>query len=274
MCIYIDVLVALNLFVNYFILLAVSKFLKNTVKKRRIILGALFGAICSLMILLPPLPFAVNMISKLLVALLSVLITFGAKNLLIFVKTTAAFFLISFCYCGAMICFWLIFTPKSMIIKNEVVYYNVSPLVLIISTLVCYFVLRIINRLSGREEPKKLICKININNNGESAEFYGKVDTGNSLEEPFCGAPVIVANKKALKNTIPAIDKVCAGKCGFRIIPYNSVGGSGTLKAFLPTYLFIDDVLQTDKIYIAVSENNSITGQFEAIINEKCIKEK
>lgn len=39
--VYLDVLICLNLFINYFILLACAKFTKIPVKQRRLVLGAL-----------------------------------------------------------------------------------------------------------------------------------------------------------------------------------------------------------------------------------------
>ena len=51
--IYIDVLIIVNLFVNYFILLTTSKFLNLKLKLSRLILGEILGAIYSLYIFIP-----------------------------------------------------------------------------------------------------------------------------------------------------------------------------------------------------------------------------
>lgn len=282
--IYIDILICLNLFVNYFILLATAKYIKQQPRKLRMALGALFGAVSALIILLPDIPFIINFFIKLIIALLIVIITFGYKNIRHLLKSTGAFFLISFCYCGAMIALWFVFTPKGMIIKNETVYFNISPLIMIISTLVCYAALRIISRLSGREAPKKLICKIKIINLDNSIELYGKVDTGNSLIEPFTGAPVIVVDELALKNVLPTLIKEMATTASnnkvdfkeasnFRLIPFSSVGGAGTLPAFKPQLLYIDDTLCNKQVYIAVCKSGVLNGEYKAMVSDKCLKE-
>ena len=51
--IYIDILVCLNVIVNYFLLLASGKFLSRPYKRWRILLGAFLGGLYSLYILLP-----------------------------------------------------------------------------------------------------------------------------------------------------------------------------------------------------------------------------
>ena len=43
--IYVDVLVAINLFVNYFLLLATAKFFSLSVKRYRILLASALGAV-------------------------------------------------------------------------------------------------------------------------------------------------------------------------------------------------------------------------------------
>lgn len=176
--VYLDILLCLNLFINYFILLAASKFTKLSPKRRRIVLGAAFGALCSLIILLPPLHSVLNFGIKMLVAAGTVFLTFGRQPFKVFLKNFAAFLLISFCFGGAMIALWFAFTPKGMVINNGAVYFNLSPLVLIVSTLICYLVLRLVSRLSGREAPQKVICRVRLAaENGRRAEFFGKLDT-------------------------------------------------------------------------------------------------
>lgn len=283
--VYLDILLCLNLFINYFILLAAAKFTKLAPKRRRIVLGAAFGALCSLIILLPPLHSVLNFVVKMLIALGVVFMTFGRQPFKVFLKNLAAFLLISFCFGGAMIALWFAFTPKGMVINNGAVYFNISPLVLIVSTLVCYFVLRLVSRLSGREAPQKVICRVKIQNLGGQAEFFGKLDTGNSLTEPFSQSPVIVADFQTVKAIVPeeikeyftvksiasniTADTACAPN--IRFVPFHSIGGDGILPAFRPKQVFIDDTLCLREIYIAVCEKPRLTGECRAIVNTQCI---
>lgn len=279
--VYIDILLCVNLIINYFILLAVSKFTKITPRQYRLILGGGFGALCSLIILLPEINGFINVLIKLIIAAIIVLIAFGRQSRKVFLKNMGVFFLISFCFCGIMIAFWFVFTPKGMVVNNSVVYFNISPVIMIVSSVVCYFILRLVSKLSGRETPGIEICKIRIIGNSTYAEIYGKVDTGNSLTEPFSNAPVIVADRKSVKKVIPKeIEELLTYKNkaintssnkdlpkSIRFIPFNSVGGDGILPAFIPEEIYINNALYKGNVYIALCGDNRLTGECKAMVN-------
>lgn len=276
--VYIDVLFCVNLIINYCILLAVSKYSKVVPKHFRIILGSLFGAACSIIIFLPEFNVFLNLIIKVVIAAVIVFITFGRQNLKLFIKKVATFFFISFCFCGLMIAIWFIFTPKNMTIHNSVVYFNISPIIMIISSVVCYFILRFFSKLSGRETPNLEVCKIKIINNGKYSEIYGKVDTGNTLVEPFSNAPVIVADRKSINSVLPQSVIACLHNYNLkdvdsdetesiRFIPFNSVGGNGLLPSFEPEELYINNEIYHGKAYIAVCKDGRINGSCKAMVN-------
>ncbi|MBQ2444478.1 MAG: sigma-E processing peptidase SpoIIGA [Clostridia bacterium] len=265
---------------NYFILVSTAKFRRLNPKKARLVSGSIFGALCSLIILLPDMPFAVSWIMKSAVSLAIVLITFGYVNLRSLVKNTAVFFMISFCFCGFMLFVWFIFTPKGMVIRNSVVYFSISPVIMIITTVICYAVINVITRITERPPPKNEICKIRIINNNHFSEFYGKSDTGNTLCEPFSNAPVIVVNENALKDTAEkefinlmyTKEPECMLKGKYRLIPFHSVGGSGLLPAFVPKEVYIDNVYCGMRIYVAVCRNTISEGEIKAMVNPEIIE--
>lgn len=278
--IYIDILIGINIIINYFILLAVAKFTKITPRIRRMVLGSVFGALCSLVIFLPEISFILNLLLKLAISLAIVFITFGYHNLKSFAKNIALFYLISFCFCGVMLFVWFIFTPRGMMVKNSVVYFNISPVVMIITTVICYFAIRLINKLSGKQQSKLEICKIKIINNNRYCEFYGKIDTGNTLCEPFSQTPVIVVNENAVKDIaedefgklLNMTEPESTLKNKYRLVPFASVGGKGLLPAFLPREVYINDIYCRHKIYIAVCKNNILNGEIKAMVNPEIIE--
>lgn len=280
--VYVDVLMCVNLIINYCIILAVARYMKAEPKRWRLILGSFFGAITALLIFLPEIHILINIFLKLSVATVIVFITFGYKNLFTLLKTIGMFFMMSFCFCGIMIAVWFIFTPKGMVIHNSVVYFNISPIIMIVSSVVCYFLLRVISKLSGRETPAQEICKIKIINNGTYAEFYGKLDTGNTLTEPFSQAPVIVADPKIIDSLLPSElkENIFAAtaqgsnynentilKTDIRFVPFHSIGGTGILPAFIPDELYINNELCEKKVYVAVCKEGRLNGVCKAMIN-------
>lgn len=278
--IYVDILIGTNLIINYFILLAVAKFTKIIPRTIRMVGGSFFGALCAMIIFLPHISFFINMIVKFIISAVIVYLTFGYHSIKTFLKNISIFFLISFCFCGVMIFIWFAFTPQTVYVKNSVVYLNISPIVMIISTIISYFIIRIITKFGERQESKCDICKIKIINNGRYCEFYGKIDTGNTLCEPFSGKPVIVVNESVIKSIAEdAFYKLLnfaetenTLKYHYRLIPFQSVGGDGLLPAFMPEEVYINNNFCKQKIYVAVCKGNTLNGGIKAMINPEIIE--
>ena len=96
--IYIDVLICVNLVINYFLILATSKFLYLKLKRLRLILGEVLGAVYSLYILLPDYSVFVSLIIRLFMAVTIMGAVFGFKNFKILAKSVAYFFVVSFLF--------------------------------------------------------------------------------------------------------------------------------------------------------------------------------
>ena len=109
--IYVDVLLGLNLFINYFLLLAVSKFLSWEGKRGRLLLASLAGAFYALTILLPELPDLLSLLLKLLVSGVIIRIAWPFRGWLPFFKAVAVFYLINFAFAGFMLAIWYFIAP-------------------------------------------------------------------------------------------------------------------------------------------------------------------
>ncbi|WP_457942320.1 sigma-E processing peptidase SpoIIGA [Caproiciproducens sp. LBM24188] len=261
--IYVDVLVGVNLFINYFLLLAVSKFLTIPVRRRRILLGALLGSAYSLFILLPDIPVMLSLLVKLIMSATIILASFSFRGFKQFLRQLATFYIISFSFAGLMLAIWYFIAPQGLIIKNSVVYFNISPLLLILLTVVCYLMIRLIHRISGRQAPEQLFYRIRIEYGNQTAACVAKVDTGNSLCEPFSNYPVVVVTNGCAGKMLPSED---SGK--IRLVPFHAVSGNGLLPAFKPDRLVIlsgKKEYEQKNVYIAVTQAR--LGEAEALLN-------
>lgn len=261
--IYIDVLIGTNLFINYFLLLAVSKFLSIPVKRSRLIAAAALGAAGSLTILLPETNLFLSFFIKFILSVIIVLAAYPFYGLKEFLRELAAFYIMSFAFAGFMLALWYFIAPQGLIIKNSVVYFNVSPILLIMMTVVCYFIIRFIHRITGRQAPESLICRICIFYNGNSVSCSAKVDTGNTLTEPFSNAPVVVVDAACIASIMP---KEESGK--IRYVPFQAVSGGGLLPAFRPDKLTIftgKNCIEINEVYIAATQSK--LGTFSALLN-------
>ena len=245
--IYVDVLISLNLFVNYFMLLAVSKFLYLHPKKKRIIIGSILGSIYSLYIFIPKQSMMISFLAKIFMAVSIVAVAFGKKTN--FMKSLICFCLVNFSFSGLILAMWLSFKPKGMAFNNGIVYFNISPLVLIISTLISYFILEYANKYLGKHICKRDFCRVSFRINEKELNFDAFLDTGNSLKEPFSCLPVIIAKKDDIKSVIPfdidmknenlISDLSNKLNINFRLIPFSGLSHSGFIVGFKPNFVNI-----------------------------------
>lgn len=268
--IYIDVLFCVNFVIDYLILLTVRKFLNLSCRLRRMLLGAAVGGICSFVILLPPVSSGLSIVVGIVTAGLVVASAFCPMNKRLFFKTTAAFFLISFGYCGVMIAVLILFSPSALLIRNNSVYIGISPTLLVVMSAVCYAVMRVILRITSARTAGENICDVDIVFEEKSISCRGKVDTGNSLHEPFSGEPVIVVKDKLFPDIKKDfnISYEQALSRGIRMIPYNSVGGEGYLPAFRPKEIIISEkgIKRHVQGYIALCSPERISSDADALI--------
>lgn len=262
--VYIDVLITVNVFVDFFLILCTQKILNIRAGLVRIILGSAAGGLLSLAALLPKIPAGINILIDIVFAVIIVFISFGKTSLRIFIKRVAVYFALSFTFCGIMIFIYTAFKPKGMEIYNDTVYFNISPLLLIILTLVCYYILKIIKRLT-KGVCGKSTCIIEISVNNTSTSFIAAVDTGCNVKEPFSGYFAIIAEGEILRDLRLSNDKM-------RIIPFESLGGDGILKGYKADYVRIDGKELKCGVYLGVCEN-VLKGEIKALVPYELTKD-
>lgn len=271
--VYIDVLFCLNFVVDYLVLLSVQKFLRLPARRWRILCGAAAGALSSFVVFLPPMPSFFSCIINLLTAGVTVACTFAPMRPVVFLKSAVTFFTVGFCFCGVCIGLWLIFYPENMLIRNGAVYIDIPPFLLLLSTLVCYAVMRIFVRVSGRDMCHVKSCSVTVKLNNTEKTFEGTVDTGNTLREPFSDEAVIVVRKELFEEVVP-LRIVASGESGetanlrFRLIPYKSIGGDGMIPSIKPERITITvNGKKTDVCaYLAFCESDKLPDTVQSLV--------
>ncbi len=278
--VYIDVLFCLNFVVDYLILLSVQKFLRLSVRRWRIVCGATVGALSSFVIFLPPMSALLSIPLNIGTAALTVLSTFAPVRPIVFIKAAVSFFVVGFCFCGVCIALWLIFYPQNMLIRNGAVYIDVSPFILLISTAVCYGIMRLFVRLSGRDLCCVKRCSVTVDICGVKRQFDGTVDTGNTLHEPFSDEAVIVVRQSLFEDIIPlnvlTSNSVSDRKYHFRFIPYQSVGGNGIIPAVKPEHIEISFNGKKTQVqaYLAFCSPSQIPESIQSLIPAEIISKE
>ena len=269
--VYADVLIFLNLIVNYFLLCACFKILKQTPKTIRVILSAAVGGISSLYIFLPKLNILLEIILKITTCTLMVLICFSFKNAKAFLKNVGILFAVTCAYGGVMFAFWLMFNPYGMVINNSVVYFNISPLALIIFSVAAYIIFSIFSLIFGKISKFANKCSVTVFANNKNIRLEAIIDTGNSIEDIFSSSQIIIADQAQVNKLFSLEDK---NSSRYRILPCNTVSGNSILEGFrCDSAVIISENKKTvlQKPILAISKSDLKDG-YNAIINPEAIR--
>lgn len=269
--IYVDVLISLNLIIDFLLLLATAKFLNLHIKRKRLLIGSLAGSMYSLAILIPGLNMLLSLAMSLAVAAIIIFISFGFYSLRSFIKKLAAFYCIAFVFTGASYLLSELIPQEIAIIRNGLIYLDISPLVLVASTGLSYVIIRLITKLTARSIPDREYYRATISFKDKSCNVLGKVDSGSNLVEPFSNLPVIVVDEISIKPLLnPESDlSKYAHEYKFRMIPFHSLGTDGALQGFKPDSitLYKDRLHKQKQAYIAICKKGTLNGEFDALIN-------
>lgn len=284
--VYVDVLLVINYVVNLLLLLSVGKLSGRTPKRRKIVTAALFGAATSLTIFLPFMGIFLSVLLKLVISASIILIAFPYISARMFFIQVFLFFAVSFCFAGIMMGIMLLFSPEWMTYYNGVVYFNISPLPLIMLTIVSYAALTIAGRILHAGRPSGDLYRVTVYMGGNAVMLDGLVDSGNTLREPFSGSPVVVCFVGELAQVLPPqlINAVEIGNIfgpdmhGFglkiRLIPYENVGGSGVLPAVKADFITIakrGEHKRVEQVYIGLSKAKIGSGQYNCLLHPELI---
>lgn len=283
MVVYADVLLIVNLFVNYALLLCSSMIMKKHTQRLRILLGAAIGAFYGFVVFLPELPSLAEFALRFAATVLIVLGAFGYKNFPSFLRSFFTFFAVSFAFGGIMLVLWLTVAPIGMIYNNGAVYFDIDLAVLAISTVVSFAVVSLIAHFTARRAPKDSIALVKISYKGKEVKLTALVDTGNSLCETFSGYPVVLGEAESLEKILPdAVRSFIDGddvssSPEMRLVMHKTVSGTGVLPVFRPDYIEVKSVshsIKTSEVYVAVTKNNLARGEYEMILNPALFEEE
>lgn len=233
MIVYADVLIAVNLIVDYFLLLATDKILRFRTKSVRLILSALAGGFSSMYIFLPETSPVAEFSYKTACCIIMSVIAFAGGIKRTF-KASAVLFVITCGYAGAMLAIWHIFKPNGMVINNSVVYFNISPLVLVGASVLSYFVFLIFLRFLKTTAKTAGECSVTVTSPEGTAQLRAILDSGNSLEDVFGKSEIIIADKTAVEALLGTVQlkQNPELQTRYRLIPCSTVSGTDVLEGY------------------------------------------
>lgn len=235
MVIYADILLALNWWLDFLLLSAVRRGAGGVGRSWRLALGALVGGCTCLTLFLPPLSTWLTLLIRLGAAMLMVAVAFGCRPFRDWCRRVLLLFLLSAGLAGLCGALYFFVAPQGFYVFNGVVYYAVSPLLLVALTVVCYGLLWLGEQLLRRRAPREHVFRVCICHEDRRVEFRCLYDSGNHLAEPFSGRPVLVVEQAVAQELFTPLPTVTDLPAGWRLIPYDTLSGGGLLPAFVPT---------------------------------------
>ena len=235
--IYADVLIVLNVYVNYFLLRITARLTHSPLKGWRCIAAAFYGSLYSLMILLPGLPAIVSILIKMAAAVTIVICAFGVQSRRRLIINTGTFFGANFLLAGCIYGVYTVFRPAGMHFANGSFYIDFSLMVLVVTTAVFYGLVRIALMLTGSAPDESYSVVIRYKDRVVTID--GLADTGNKLTDYFTGVPVVICGEEKFRELTGIGSELTCLPKGFRLLACTTVSSDGVIPVFRPDEVLI-----------------------------------
>ncbi|MCR5111652.1 MAG: sigma-E processing peptidase SpoIIGA [Ruminococcus sp.] len=231
--VYADVLIILNIYVNFFLLRTTARVTHSPLRTFRCIAASVYGSLFSLTILLPSLGTPLNIAIKAVAAVTVVLAGFGFHGMKRLIADTFAFFVSNFILAGTVYAVYSWFRPDFMRFNNTYFYIDFSLIILIITTSAMYLAVCIVRYFLDRDISGDY--RIIIKYGRHIVSIKGIPDTGNVLTDCFTGCPVVICDKEKFGNISEFPKRI-------RLIPFTTVSDSGLIPVFRPDEVLIENL--------------------------------
>ena len=124
--IYVDILLMINLLVNFLMLSAAGLLVKTPTRSWRILLSAAIGAVYSLIIFLPDMNLFFSIALRVICFAAMLFTAFSIRSVKDFLRAGGGFLMANFAFAGITLAIWLIFKPDGLTYKNGAVYFDIS----------------------------------------------------------------------------------------------------------------------------------------------------
>lgn len=261
--VYIDVLFAVNILINYVLINACGILSKIKRNKLRMIFGSFVGACYAVLVFFPDFSVIYSTISKMLVSMVIVAAAYPFFTLRSYIKTLLIFYMVSFGFGGCVLAvfyFSNVGAKLGAVYSNGIFYFNLPWTILALSAGLFFISLKICSFLSDKfNHTANLRKHLRLCLGNKTAEITALLDTGNALVDPVTLSPVIIAEYRSVKNLFSddvrnCLDRIRSENLTWimaevsqkglktRLIPFNSLGKeNGMLLGFVPDRAEIRD---------------------------------
>lgn len=232
MKIYIDVLVITNFVITLIYIRCIETLCRERIRLRRETAGAAIGGLGSLLAIPQSSGFegalALTLAKAGVIAAITVA-AFGRRELSSLLRRAALYLLCEVVMGG--VCFALITVTRRQIlmVRNYVVYFDVSLWQLGISCAAMYMIFTVAGAVKIKYGAAAVGCRVGYSLGGYSRDFPAVADTGNRLTDSFTGEPVVIFRSDELYRRYSLDRPELMSDYGFRLLPYETIGGEGVI---------------------------------------------
>ena len=267
MTIYLDIVFLENFLMNYIILFGTGFVQKISINNKRIIISNVAGALYAIISYLKIIPAYNTIFIKVLVSIIMIYIAYNPHSIKSLLKSLLLFYLITFVTGGCSLALLYLISPQKIVLKDGVLIGMYPIKISLIAGGLGFLTIQCAFKTNKRKLNKKdLICKLKIKICGKTISTKAFVDSGNSLKDPLTSKPVIIVEKKILREVIDIyMNKKEGGdfKLGIRLIPYKSIGKqNGILMGVTPDSV---EITYDNELII---KNNIIIGLYDKKIGK------
>ncbi|WP_368487729.1 sigma-E processing peptidase SpoIIGA [Clostridium sp. BJN0013] len=265
MVVFLDLVILVNLIVNFFLLYITGRTLKLMINLKRMFLGAFIGSIYTITLIYPCLSIFSAFYFKLIVALALVYISFGNKGIITNFKILCIFILYSMLLAG--ICIFIQYNRSSYINGTTII--NFPYQWLFISLMIFYITIdRLVIYIKDRRDLFSLVYEVDIIFKDKEKKVKAFLDTGNELREPATNLPVVIVEKSVFGNV--NLEEFSKFHIPYRVIN----GSSGKLLGFKPDVIKINfgkEVKYREVIIALCQDKLSQVGDYHALLSRGVI---
>jgi len=258
MRVYLDLIIMLNIALDFLILLTVSIVLKRNVNIKRIIFASLFGGISIFLLFIPINAFMLFVI-KFGISIGMTIIAFSYKNKKYFINNIAYLYMISVILGG-----FLYLLKVEFSYKNEgIVFFNNGMslnfiVLIIISPIILYIYIKESKLL---KDSNKHYYMVDLYYKNQCFKFNGFLDTGNKLYDQYKRRPIVLIKSNKIKFNYEQ---------GL-LVPYNTASGNSLLKCLIVDRLVIDGSNEVFNPVIGLCEQDFNIDGVDMILHSEII---
>ena len=258
MKIYLDLVMILNFFIDFILLLSVKIILKRNIKLNKIILGSFIGGLSILLLF-----FNINSLflffTKIIISILMIITSFGYRNIKYTLVNFLYLYMSSIILGGFLYLLNIQFSYKHIgiiFINNGL---SINFIFLLISSPIIIYIY--IKQTKSLRYNYSNYYDIEIYLNRKKYKYTGYMDSGNTLTDTLTKKSVILIDKRKLLFNIKE----------FRLIPYMTISGSSMIKAIKITKLVFNNK-EYKNVLLGIIDKIELDG-VEVILNRKLLEE-